>query len=148
MIFRFVLICVWPLDLTYRSTDEWEKSRVRELSWPSNNYLMGDTSPKIAIKWVDICPHSFGHVWLVSYDWKYCYLIWCERKILFIDWKSTIYRLDKHKRTWRLWVRRIPTVNGFINQRVDPLACLLLVQLSYYEMRWDYMSCRCLFRLQ
>ena len=30
--------------------------------------------------------------WLISQDWKYCWLICCERKILFIDWKSTPYK--------------------------------------------------------
>ena len=25
--------------------------------------------------------------WLISHDWKYCWLICCERKILFVGWK-------------------------------------------------------------
>ena len=30
--------------------------------------------------------------WLISHDWKYCWLIYCERKILFVSWKSTAYK--------------------------------------------------------
>ena len=29
---------------------------------------------------------SFGLVWLLSHGWKYCWLVWCERKILLIVW--------------------------------------------------------------
>jgi len=36
-----------------------------------------------------IC-HLFA--WLISHGWKYCWLICCERKILFIGWKSTAYK--------------------------------------------------------
>ena len=28
--------------------------------------------------------------WLISHDWKYCWLICCKRKILFVGWKSTV----------------------------------------------------------
>ena len=35
-------------------------------------------------KWPSSC--SFGLVWLINHGWKYCWLIWYERKILFVDW--------------------------------------------------------------
>ena len=31
-------------------------------------------------------PCSFGLVWLISHGWKYCWLVWCERKIMFVGW--------------------------------------------------------------
>ena len=30
--------------------------------------------------------------WLIGHGWKYGWLICCERKILFVDWKSTVYK--------------------------------------------------------
>ena len=42
-------------------------------------------------------PVRLGFVWLISHDWKYCWLIWCERKILFIDWKNMTYNSNKPK---------------------------------------------------
>jgi len=30
--------------------------------------------------------------WLISHGWKYCWLICCERKILFVGWKGTAYK--------------------------------------------------------
>ena len=47
-------------------------------------------------------PCSFGLFWLISHGWKYYWLIWCERKLLFIDWKSTAYKSNKPKRTGRI----------------------------------------------
>ena len=47
------------------------------------------------------CPVRLG-VWLISHSWKYCWLIWCERKILFVGWKSTAYKPNKPKRTGRM----------------------------------------------
>jgi len=44
---------------------------------------------------VDHTPGSFGLVWLISRSWKYYWLIWCERKILFVGWKSTAYKPNK-----------------------------------------------------
>ena len=32
---------------------------------------------------------------LVSHSWKYCWLICCERKILFVDWKNTAYKSNE-----------------------------------------------------
>ena len=34
--------------------------------------------------------------WLISHGWKYCWLICCERKILFVGWKSTTYKPSEH----------------------------------------------------
>ena len=45
---------------------------------------------------------SFGLVWLISHGWKYCWLIWCERKILFVSWKRIAYKPNKTKRTERM----------------------------------------------
>jgi len=42
---------------------------------------------------------SIGLDGLIRHDWKYCWLIWCERKILFVDWKSMTYKPNKYKRT-------------------------------------------------
>ena len=33
--------------------------------------------------------------WLISHDWKYYWLIYCERKILFVGWKSTTNKLSE-----------------------------------------------------
>jgi len=33
--------------------------------------------------------------WLISHGWKYCWLICCERKILFVGWKSTAYKASE-----------------------------------------------------
>ena len=33
--------------------------------------------------------------WLISHSWKYCWLIYCERKIMFIGWKNTAYKLNE-----------------------------------------------------
>ena len=49
------------------------------LSSPFGVGWMGDPWPW---QWQDPSPCSFGLVWLPSHDWKYCWLIWCERKIL------------------------------------------------------------------
>ena len=49
-----------------------------------------------------LSPCSFGLVWLISHGWKYRCLIWCERKVLFVGSKSTIYKPNKPKRTWRI----------------------------------------------
>ena len=45
---------------------------------------------------------SFRLVWLISHGWKYCWLIWYERKILFVSWKNTTYKPNKPKRTRRI----------------------------------------------
>jgi hypothetical protein len=33
--------------------------------------------------------------WLKSHGWKYFSLIYCERKILFVGWKSTAYKTSE-----------------------------------------------------
>jgi len=44
-------------------------------------------------------PCSLELVWLIIHGWKYYWLIWCERKILFIGWKSMAYKPNKPKWT-------------------------------------------------
>ena len=31
--------------------------------------------------------HFVLFTWLISHNWKYCWLIYCKKKILFVDWK-------------------------------------------------------------
>ena len=40
-------------------------------------------------------------VWLISHDWKYCWLICCERKIIFVRWKSTDYKTSEQGKIYR-----------------------------------------------
>jgi len=42
---------------------------------------------------------SFRPNWLISHGWKYCWLVWCERKILFKPWIINQIWTNKPKRT-------------------------------------------------
>ena len=61
--------------------------------------------------------------WLISYDWKYCWLIYCERKILFVCWKSTAYK---------------PSEQGD-NQNTSQHMIICVVHIPYI---WLYLKCR------
>ena len=39
----------------------------------------------------------------IRHGWKYCWLICCERKLLFIDWKSTTYKPNEQDSEQGLW---------------------------------------------
>jgi len=82
------------------------------------NCVVGRLAPQVSfwqLGWLTflyITPCLFGLVWLISHGWKYCWLIWCERKILFIGWKSMAYKSNKLKRTGRLLFFRLNWVTG------------------------------------
>jgi hypothetical protein len=66
---------------------------------PCHPWPMCDSVPQLFILPHRLMPCSLGLVWLISHSWKYCWPIWCERKILFVDWKNMAYKSNKHKRT-------------------------------------------------
>ena len=41
--------------------------------------------------------------WLISHVWNYCWLICCERKILFVGWKSMTYKPSEHDDSIIIW---------------------------------------------
>jgi len=67
---------------------------------------------------------SFGLVWLINHGWKYYWLIWYERKILFIDWKSMTYKTNKPKRMWRISTCQELNLSMFYHFLVAAAACL------------------------
>ena len=50
-------------------------------------------------KSIVICQQIMGvnalFAWLISHGWKYCWLIYCKRKILFVGCKNTAYKLNE-----------------------------------------------------
>ena len=75
-----------------------------QISWYA---ILLHTSSLSCLYHRSLSPCSALFAWLISHDWKYCWLIWWERKILFIGWKSTAYKPNKLKRTGRTqdWLR-------------------------------------------
>jgi len=74
---------MWPADASKK-----KKKKKKNLKQTMYFLLRAKTSSKI---W----PPTALFVWLISHDWKYCWLICCERKILFVDWKSMAYKLNE-----------------------------------------------------
>ena len=70
------------------NSNHWMKDK------PWNECRHGSFSTSYESNRVPTCPRKkiALFAWLISHDWKYCRLIYCEKKILFVGWKSTAYK--------------------------------------------------------
>ena len=91
----------------------------------------------VQIEIVHYSPCSLRFVWLIRHNRKYCWLIWCERKIMFVGWKSMAYKPNKSKQKEWLSVEGIakgPTNLTCWRTRRPLLSntCLFICTIEYY----------------
>ena len=89
------MVILWSHRLTIRRRETRRRERNQ---WEA----VGTASCMIVFSVRNVyTPCSFGLICLISHGWNYSWLIWCERKILFVGWKSTTYKWNKPKRKFR-----------------------------------------------
>jgi hypothetical protein len=133
-------------------TERWKTSHT--LSHARHDNVNGRLGWSLADKWMvrrrrqqRFFTFKALFIWLKSYGWKYCSLICCERKILFVGWKSTAYKTSEYDLKWKQkgeseewrWGRTRKTVKRVRDRRI--FFCYLILGI-FSLSRSSKLSCR------